>query len=203
MTRRAAIRVSNLIWLVCLSSLPAVGESNYCAFQIRVSSPAGNPLAEIPVVLGKQNKTTYSETATDSVGIARICDAPMEPVDLVVGLDLCGSVVVRSVKARWPKTQEVFVTYVKTYCDHMAVSQSSQVLLRVQDEMGLPVVGARFEGVLAGDSGSAMSDSLGRIFRVVKRNQRLEGRVTKAGRSSGPISLSVEDDVELKVVLKR
>jgi len=182
---------------------PAEGETTYCAFEVKVSAPSGVPIDKVPVVMIRGDRTTFFETATTANGVARICDAPLESVDIVVGFDVCGSVLIRDLKPSWPKTQRVFVTYVRTFCDHFGIAPGCQVLLRVQDGEGRPVAGARFDGEPSGTPGSHVSDALGRLFRSLKRREKLEGVVVREGSEPARISVQCLDDVELKVILRK
>ncbi len=177
-------------------------EAPYCAFEVKVATPSGAPAAKTPVAIIRRNKTIFSQTTTDSNGLARICDAPLEYFDLHVGFDMCGSVEVGGLKPTWPETQRVFVTYVRTLCNHFVYSEKVQILLRVQDERGRPVEGARFAGKPSDTLGSSASDVMGRLFHVIKRGEKLDGVITKEGRLSVPISVPGTEDVDLKVVLR-
>lgn len=79
-------------------------------------------------------KETIFETSTDAGGVARICDAPLEPIDLVVGKDICGSVMVRLLRYQWPDTEQVLVTFAEKPCDHFGLAAERQVLFRAMDE---------------------------------------------------------------------
>src|ERR1700676_3526980 len=117
----------------------------YCAFEVNVRAPDGRPIAKLPVALIRNDKTTFSESTTDAKGVARICDAPLEYLDVLVGSDICGSVMVRHLPPSWPESRRVYITYVDTPCNHFIVPPTCRVLLRIQDEGGRSVVGARFE----------------------------------------------------------
>jgi len=155
----------------------------------------------MPVALIRNDKTTFSESATDAKGVARICDAPLEYLDVVVGRDICGSILVRHLKPTWPETRRLYVTYVDAPCDHFVVAPNCRVLLRIQDSSGRPVVGARFEETPPNRSGTDVSDVFGRLFRSLKRGEQLEGVVVKTGSEPARVSMRCMDDVELKVVL--
>ena len=81
---------------------------------------------------------------TDAKGVARICDAPLESVDIAVGFDACGLVMVRSLHPKWPDTIKLFVTFEDNPCEHFALSEFCQVLVRVKDPTGKPIPGVRF-----------------------------------------------------------
>jgi hypothetical protein len=185
-------------------SLPLAGQgAAYCAFEVRVRTPAGSPVANLPVALIRSEQTTLSETRTNGDGLARICDAPLEYLGIAVGSDICGSVLVRHLAPSWPEPRRVFVTYVDAPCNHFTVSPSCRILLRVHDEGGKPVVGARFEG-RSTTARTDVTDVFGRLFYSLKRGEALDGTVTKRELRSPPIAQTCEDmeNVELKIVLR-
>jgi len=177
-------------------------EPPYCAFEVKVTTKSGAPRSRVPVVLIRGHSNTFLETQTDTNGLAKLCDTPLEAVDIAVGFDVCGLVTVRNLHPLWPETKRVFVTFEENPCNHFVFPEYCQVLLRVQDPEGRPVGGVRFSGSLAErGSESGVSDELGRIYLMVKRGGRLEGAVTGTRRREAPISARVTDDVEIKVVL--
>jgi hypothetical protein len=176
----------------------ALCESTYCAFEIRVADPSGTALDKVPVYLVRGHDTQVASTTTDQRGIATFCDAPLGLLDIGVGLDSCGSVMVREVQAVWPETRRVFVTYVKTYCKHFIFENHCLAVFRVRDETGRPVAGARFKG---GGAGTDASDAFGRIFRYTERRGRLAGTITKPGYGPASVSETCVDDAEAPVVL--
>jgi hypothetical protein len=179
-------------------------ESTYCAFEIKVITKSGAPRSQVPVILVRGHNSTFLETHSDANGVARLCDAPLEAVDIAVGFDVCGLVVVRNLHPLWRETKRVFVTFEENPCNHFVLAEYYQVLLRVQDQEGRPLAGVRFNGSLPQEgSGSDASDDLGRIFRLVKRQGKLEGVVTGERGRQASISVLVTDDVELKVVLPK
>src|SRR5579884_2764009 len=93
-------------------------EKPYCAFEVSLRSPSGDRLSNMPVALVDKNMRTLFATSTDLRGIARICDSPFDTVNIVVGVDICGSVLVRNLRPVWPDTNVVFVTYEDKPCDH-------------------------------------------------------------------------------------
>lgn len=196
-------RLFGLIVLSALFSHIALGQSLYCAFEVKVSTPSGDPVVGAHVAILRGDKSTFSETMTAANGVARLCDAPMETVNIVAGFDVCGSVFIRALKPKWPETLRVYVTYLDYPCSHFIPPPMCQVLLRIQDEAGHPVAGARFNGKRATSSGSDESDVLGRLFRSLKWREKLEGVVFKQGSAPTSISVDCESDTELKVVLHK
>ncbi len=181
----------------------AVAQDTYCAFEVTVRSPSGTPMSEVPVALIQGHKTTFYETTTDANGVARLCDSPLENVDIIVGFDMCKSVMVRFMMPTWPDTQRISVTYVKTFCGFASFKPDCVVTLRIQDDAGHPVIGARFNWKSTASSGSTVSDSFGRLFRSLKRREILKGVVIKDAFEPAPISIKCEDDVEVKTVLHK
>lgn len=193
---------SRLVSLYLLFAIRLAAASQpFCAFEVGVKDPGGKPSAGVPVILVLHEATIY-ETITDQRGVARLCDSPAEPVDIVTGFDLCGAILIRKVSFRWPDTQHFALTYEKSFCDHTSV-WPRQVLIRVHDEIGHPIEGARLLGTSSAGEGTPASDSLGRIFRVVPRLDALQGQVVKAGRVPVRISISRFDPNEVTVVLRR
>jgi hypothetical protein len=123
--------------------------STYCAFEIRVRAPSGAPVANIPAGIvdgGVQAATVL----TNREGVARICDVPLHRVDVAVGIDLCGLVLIKNVTSTWPNTRQIFATYVPETCPHLVFSRHCQALLRVINDEGRPLARARFVGVPSG-----------------------------------------------------
>jgi hypothetical protein len=122
---RVSVMLARVLLLTALSALfsfVAVARDSYCAFEVTVRTPSGDPISKIPVALIQARATTFSETATDASGIARLCDAPLEYMDIIVGRDICGSVMVRHLAPTWPDMRPVYVTYVDAPCDHFGVA---------------------------------------------------------------------------------
>jgi hypothetical protein len=189
------IRVLVAIALYAVSVPVASGQTPYCALEVTVRSPSGHKMPGIPVLIGQGNKSVFAETKTGKNGIARICDAPLAFVDVVVGFSVCGSVTVRSVAATWPYTRKVGVTYVKDSCPEFIFTDQCLALLRIQDDQGHPLSGARF------DQERGVSDNFGRLFQPVKCGEKIEGTILKEGFTPARLSEECLDNLELKVVL--
>jgi hypothetical protein len=191
-----------LIAAVAVCMPPSAAGQTYCALEVKVSSADGKPRSALPVAVVQNSQTTFSEAMTDGSGLARICDAPLESVDIAVGFDVCGLVMIRSLHPKWPDTMKLFVTYDDHPCAHFNLPQTCQVLLRVQDTAGRPLPGVRFVPMdQRAGSGTTVTDSLGRIYRVVKRDSRLEGRLESPSHAPKEVSVLVQDDKEMSVVL--
>jgi hypothetical protein len=200
--------LARLLLMIGFSELfvPLCGQATaYCAFEVNVRAPDGRPIAKLPVALIRNDKTTFSESTTDAKGVARICDAPLEYVDILVGSDICGSVMVRHLPPNWPESRRVYITYADTPCNHFIVPPTCRVVLRIQDESGRAIVGARLDAKRSSTPISAASDVFGRLFSSVRRGDVLEGVVVKGDLHSAPISQNCMDveNVELKIVLHK
>src|SRR5258708_27031060 len=86
---------------ICFPQGPiGVASPVYCAYEVKVSTPLGRPISNLPVAMMTRSKELFFETRTDETGVARICDAPLEFIDLIVGMDICGAVHVNRLKFR-------------------------------------------------------------------------------------------------------
>ena len=201
---RIAIRCAVLIFVAMLAAggTTQAAEAPYCAFEIAVKSPNGTPLARVPVIMITDHRETFSEEPTDARGVARLCDSPITPIDIVVGFDICGSVTIRNVQATWPTTVRLSVIYAEMRCDHFALSPQCRVLIRLSDEDGRPLAGAHFDGHVDGHPLSA-SDALGRIFGSVRRRTKIQGTLRMDAHQPASVSEICTDDIELKIRLRR
>ena len=175
-------------------------EPKFCAFEIQVRNSSGRPSADVPVLMVRKG-ISLAEQKTDLSGIAKICDAPIDYVDFVVGSDLCGASLVQHVKQSWPETNRISVSYQERPCDHLGLAPRCLVLIRVRDDLGNPVEGGRLE-VEALNVRPDPSDSLGRIFMLVPRRTLVKGIVIKDGRRSS-IAIDCTDDAEHVVILRK
>jgi hypothetical protein len=182
-------------------------ESPYCAFEVKVMKPSGAPNPNIPVMMAVRGKQAF-EKKSDANGLVRICDAPLEHVDIAAGFDVCGLVTVKDVTPEWLATVKVFITFEDHPCDHWGYQRDCHILWRVQDEGSHPVVGAHFESnpPRAGAE-SDFSDDVGRLFQFINRDGTLQGLLLKKGYK--PVQLAEQcgpgQDVnrELKVVMHK
>src|SRR5438270_1023772 len=187
---RRAVRILILLPFVLATALC---ETTYCAFEVRVTTPSGTPFARVPVYLIRAQRTTLFSTSTDEAGIAKLCDAPVGAVDIGVGFDVCGSVLLRAIRATWPDTKTVFVTYSNDPCRHFTFESRCLTVLRIQSEAGRPIAGAHFR-TEGGDSGLRASDMFGRIFYKTNSGGRVAGLVIKKGYRAARVSKTCIDD---------
>ncbi len=194
------VRLHQMVRILALSVLvlapltsAAQDQSNYCAFEIAVSSPAGSPIAGVGVSLQRRGGQVYSTTTTSERGIASICDAPDGLVDIEVGGHLCGAVAVRYLKQYWMKTRRVSITYENCSGEEWVPLGGCLRTIRVVDEHGALLKGVLFDQP---DKRSRsreqtwVSDQFGRIFRFVNYGETLTGSLEKAGY----VSKSVTDE---------
>ncbi len=192
---------------VCLVAA-ASGADQYCAFAVKVSSPSGRPLAGIPaVIIQRESKEFGDEARTDGLGIAKLCDAPLEPVTIIVGFDMCGAVAIKNVTPSWPVTKQLYFTYVPEGCNHFGPWASScTILVRVRDEDARPILDAAWTA--EGISGrSTSSDAFGRILQSVDVGGELRGVLTKRGFAPARVSVPCEPDgarlIEREITMHR
>lgn len=179
-------------WILIIARAAAVvavppcsgwSQNQYCAFDVIVNSPSGKSVAGADV-LEEQNGKVFAKASTDQHGVARICDSPAGLVEIHVGGNLCGAVVVKYLQRYWLKTRRVAVTYENCSGEEWATAGGCQLTIRVRDEGGRPVSGARFGTGSSSGPGpgwSSVSDMFGRIFRFLAYGTVLTGQVTKPG----------------------
>ena len=91
--------------------LLAQSTQEYCAFEVAVSSPKGRPIYGATVSVVDQQTHVYGTAMTNGEGVARLCDSPRGLINIQVGGQLCGSIVVRNLKAYWRRTRRIVVIY--------------------------------------------------------------------------------------------
>jgi hypothetical protein len=140
------MRPPHVVALIAIAAcLPTcIAEQAYCAFEVKVTSSHGKPRSGVPVVVVQNRTTTFLQGITDANGLARLCDAPLESVDIAVGFDVCGLVLVKHLHQKWPETIRLFVTFDDHPCEHFVPPEFCHVLLRVRDPRGSALPGARF-----------------------------------------------------------
>lgn len=196
-------QLRDIVMCVFVAGIFAVNAYAYCALKVEVKSPSGDHVARVPIEVLREHRISIAEAASDANGHAEICDLPLGFVDVVVGQDICGSVMVRSIKPLWPQTVELVVTYADLGCNHVAPSPRALVLFRVKDTDGKFVEGASFTDASQLNQGTTSSDVSGRIFRSVQRGQVLEGTISMNGYLRQAVRLRVMDDLEMDVLLRK
>jgi hypothetical protein len=171
----------------------------YCAFHVVVKSHSGAPLPRVDVEAIADGRT-IARARTGGSGLAKLCDAPLGLIDIAVGNTRCGYSVVKFVRATWPRTTRLVVTYNNTLDDAACAGTTfgsfptdCQVLLRVHDAEGKPIPGARFD--LGPAVSKRTSDALGRIFFSLRAGTRVVGSLEAAARSSEKIALACDPDL--------
>jgi hypothetical protein len=186
----------------------ASGADQYCAFAVKVSSPSGRPLAGIPVAMIQgESKEFGHEVRTDGAGSAKLCDAPLEPVTIIVGVDICGAVAVKHVRASWPATKQLYFTYVPEGCNHFGETSSCTILIRVLDEDARPTLEAAWTAEGISSRRLTSSDAFGRILQSVDVGGELRGVLTKRGFAPEKVDVPCETDgerfIEKKIIMHR
>jgi hypothetical protein len=199
-------RLTSLIFIffATLRIAAAQPDKLFCAFEVTVVTPTGLPAAGLSVAMIRDDdKKTVSTATTASDGVVKFCDAPIVPVRIMVASTPCGLTTVGPARAEWPDTQKLLITQNLTRCEEFNPPPLCHVLLRVSDESGGPVQGARLETKASLGPGSVVSDRLGRLFLSIKRMERLEGLIVKEGFQPMPFSEECVDDAEPKIVLRQ
>jgi hypothetical protein len=186
-------------------SVVASGKS-FCAYEVKVLTASGRPFPRTTVGV-IENDTQTGWALTDEAGVARLCDVPIHKVDIVVGAVNCGLVLLKGIRPTWPVTRKISVIRDTTDCTEWTFASACQVLVRVHDEAGKPVAGARFRyRDETNRPARLISDSIGRLFWKLRSGETLEG-IVSAGPDSAVVSQTCvrgnEEDIETSVVLKR
>ena len=191
--------------LFIVNLLPA--KPAYCVFEVKVLRPSGHPYSGAPVMIVRRDQDsvrTLFETKTNSLGEADLCDAPMTTVDIVIGFDACGSIWVKNVSQTWPDPRKIVVTYDGETCHELYLADRCLVVLRVKDDDGALLRGARLDGA---SSRPGYSDIFGRVFVSINKGGSLEGVISKQGFSATNVSVPCgrvsEDEIEQIVTLRR
>ena len=183
-----------MMWLPLLGtgvSSAASQDREYCAFEVVVTTPRGLPVIGAPVAEDYQGRP-FATAMTDKSGVARLCDAPADSVDIVVGGKRCGATRVSYLSPYWMRTRRVSVTYENCSGEEWMLPGGCRLTIRLRDERtSAPLPGARFRG---GDSRAASefetyeSDTFGRVFRFIRYGTTLSGTLDKDGYAQGEVS---------------
>jgi hypothetical protein len=164
---------------------PAMAQtSEYCAFEVVVTSSAGAPVVNTRVAELQQDGQTFAWTFTDGNGFARLCDTPVGLVDILVGAHLCGAVAVRALSPYWMKTRRVQVTYESCAGEEWFLPGRCLLTIRVYDTNRRPLAGVMFTSPKEDAKGreqTQTSDRFGRMCFVVSYEESLSGRLVKGG----------------------
>jgi len=204
LARRLAVAAC-LYVLFIVSARLAADDGTYCAYEVTVKKPSGEPVAGVPVGLVQKGEQ-IAESEADADGKARLCDAPLDAVDIFVGFDACGQVLVRHVDPLWLRTRQVSITYAPSRCsEFLSFPTDCHVLLRVVDEGGHFLPGALLDAKNSEGPVSGVSDEFGRVFLSLKKHEYLQGTVKKKGYGSSAVSCECAsgDPTEVKVVVHR
>lgn len=181
MTAKSIIRTLALGGFVSVVTPPCEAQTDYCAYEVVVRAPDGRPV--VAVVTALRNGKPFASTVTDEQGIARFCDAPARPIQIQVGGNSCGSVLVRYLSPLWMKTRQVFVTF-DDCSEGFFIPGGCHLWIRVHDKHGDPLPGVLFETLSVpawGFEQTRLTDRYGRLFWFVPLGKTLEGRLVKDG----------------------
>lgn len=181
-------------------SVVATAQS-YCALEVEVRSPQGRAIPRVGVAITRDQRTAVKETETSESGIARFCDMPFGPMDVVVGNAGCGQVGIRRVETRWPRTTKVLAVYDDSYCVSGLSATTCQIQIRLQDEAGKPLPHVRFK-TPATVGGALQSDGYGRIFLVTQPGQTLAGLLELPGWEAVPVTYRCSDYISETITMR-
>jgi hypothetical protein len=156
----------------------------YCAFEVQVGSPDGNPVTSVGVVLLTAGGQTFGGDNTNEQGVAMICDSPPGPVAIQVGGKQCGGVTVNSLSRYYMLTRKVVVVYDNCREEGLVPVGGCELTIRVRDQKGNPIARASFEGPNDNPEASdqtRISDAYGRIFRFALFGESIKARIKKDG----------------------
>lgn len=179
-------------------------DSQYCAFEVSVTSPTGQPLSDVSVSAAtRRSDSPFTTIKTDRDGIARICDAPIRTrIDIHVGNGPCGAVAIRDVYPWWLTTRRVHVTYERCVPRDYFYSfpKVCHLVIRVRDESGKPLPGVRLTLASAhqDNEGTLISDQFGRIFQVIHHGETLRGSLEKSGYASAQVTFECRPTGEVE-----
>ena len=178
-----------IVALFWITPQTLMAQEVYCALEVTVVSAAGTPVSRTSVLMVDQKGNIFSTSTTDEKGIVRFCDVPSGLIDLQVGGNRCGAVVVRYLRPYWMRTKHVSIVYED--CggeDHMPPG-GCLLTVRVQNENHLPLPGVRFEDQSEHRSSPTqqIADEFGRIFRSLAWGETLAGSLAKDGYASKTI----------------
>jgi hypothetical protein len=191
---------------VILGAPRAMASDTFCAFEIKVEEPSRRPVADVSVTMVQHGDTAFGpEVRTGADGTVKLCDAPLAPIDIVVGFDRCGAVMIKHVMFDWISPKKILVTYAPSRCGEFVFPEECHILFRIIDGDGRPLAGAGFSA--SQDRDLPVSDEFGRLFRSVGDGQLLNGTVRKSGFKDATVSVRCtqegEHNIEIKVPLER
>jgi len=203
---RCILRLLGVVSFIASCNSVVCRADTYCAYEVTVIQPTRQPSPGVPVAILDQGKQS-AEYRTDASGRARLCDAPLSAIDIAVGYDLCGSVVIRRLRPTWPTTRHITVTYTESWCDHFRPPDRCQILLRIQGRDGRPIENARFRPQSSSVSRAVSSDRFGRLFFMISTGETVTGDIIVEGWQSRAIAegctASGETDIERVIVLTK
>jgi hypothetical protein len=184
------MRVWLLVAFAVYSTKSLAGQLNYCAFEVTVRSSAEAPVRGVGVWLLRADGSVYSRVQADARGVARLCDAPPGLVDIQVGGNLCGAVIVKYLRPLWLETRHLRLHYDGCHED-FEVTSGCYYVVRVLDSGDRAVEGAHLIGAVPGqDPELDATDKFGRLFRFVPWGRSLEGEIAKEGYTTEKVLLN-------------
>jgi hypothetical protein len=179
-------------------------DSQYCAFEVSVRSPTGQPLSDVSVSAAtRRSDSPFATVKTSSDGIARICDIPMRTrIDIHVGNGPCGAVTIRDLSPWWLTTQPVHVVYEPCVPRDYVYSFPSlcYLVIRIRNESDKPLPGVRLTlaSTHQDDKGTLVSDQFGRIFQMIHHGETLRGSLENSGYASAQVTFECKPRSEVE-----
>jgi hypothetical protein len=186
--------------------------AGYCALEVAVKSPSGEPTPGVSVSASARGGKPFATVQTDKQGLAGICDIPTA-VTLTIRIrrdsNPCGEVTIGGLYRLWLKTRRVNVTYEECNPQELYFPGFCGMVLRVRDERDVPLAGVKLVAVDANHQGEkkTVSDKLGRIFLQIPTHQKLKSELSRNGYEAQSIILECNPrapfEQEQTIILKR
>lgn len=184
MTLRRAVIASTLCLAVSVSLSAQSAHRPWCAFEVLVNSPTGDPLSGIPVSASlNDGGRLLARAKSDKQGLARICDAsPNSYVNIHVGEYSC-AITVSEIYPLWLRTRRIVVVYQSCPAEEEGFSPYCHIVARVRDEHNGALSDVRLvvSGVSEEVARTLITDQFGRILHSIKWRESISGTLEKAG----------------------
>lgn len=168
------------IWCSSLSA------QDFCALRVTVHNYKGVPVSDVPVAVRSRGGAVFGEGRTGNSGSVEFCDIGLELIEVVVGVPLCGQVVVRDLFDRHPSTIELKVLYENCHAAAMRLDPTCDVLIRVNGAGANALSGVTVET----NNQTWITDHLGRVRMRIPRNAAMAFAVYSPGFNTGKLHVS-------------
>jgi hypothetical protein len=158
-------------------------------------------VTSIPVFIISQQRKMQA-VVTDMNGTVELCDAPLEPVDLVASEGQGTGLVAQGVRPSWPRTQTIRLVYDRKLYNRDLLPTACVLLIRVRDSKGAGIDGVRLDRGVEADT--LVSDALGRLYLRLEIGEKVTGALSKVGYSREAVTVSCDrtsPNIELERIL--